>query len=90
MVVTTAPQTLNGALAGLGLAYLPHDYVALHIERGALEEALTEWRETFESYHLYYPSRRQQPAALAALVAALRHRDQGPRIAQPDQISTAG
>lgn len=75
LVVTGVPQMLDGALAGVGLAYLPYDYVAPHIERGALEEVLTGWRKTFEGYHLYYPSRRQQPPALAALVATLRHKD---------------
>lgn len=74
LVVTSVRQMLDGALAGLGFTYLPYDYVRPHIESGDLDEVLSDWSKTFEGYHLYYPSRRQQPTALAALVAALRYR----------------
>jgi len=33
---------------------------------------LEDWCPPFPGYFLYYPSRRQQPAALAALIDALR------------------
>ena len=43
-------------------------------ESAELVEMLADWRKTFEGYHLYYPSRRQHPPALAALIDALRYR----------------
>jgi DNA-binding transcriptional LysR family regulator len=33
-----------------------------------------EWCPPFSGYHLYYPSKRRQPAAFELLVEALRHR----------------
>jgi DNA-binding transcriptional LysR family regulator len=74
LVFTTVHRVRNGCLAGFGLAYLPLDYIAPLIEAGNLVEVLAGWRKTFEGYHLHYPSRRQHPPALAALIAALRYR----------------
>jgi DNA-binding transcriptional LysR family regulator len=33
---------------------------------------LEDWCQPFSGFFLYYPSRRQQPAALAALIDTLR------------------
>lgn len=74
LVFTSVRQIRGAALAGFGLAYLPVDYVSDAIEAGRLVEVLADWRKTFEGYHLYYPNRRQQSPALAALIAALRYR----------------
>jgi DNA-binding transcriptional LysR family regulator len=74
LVFTSVRQIREAALAGFGLAYLPVDYVSDAIEAGRLVEVLADWRKTFEGYHLYYPNRRQQSPALAALIAALRYR----------------
>jgi DNA-binding transcriptional LysR family regulator len=63
-----------GALNGAGLAYLPEDFVQPHIASGALVSVLDDWCEPFPGYHLYYPSRRQQSAAFALIVEALRYR----------------
>jgi DNA-binding transcriptional LysR family regulator len=46
--------------------------VAPQIESGALVQVLKDWCPPFAGYFLYYPSRRQQPAALAALIETLR------------------
>lgn len=74
LVFTSVRQVREACLAGFGLAYLPLDYVRPEIDAGALVEALADWRKTFEGYHLYYPSRRQQPPAFAVLVDRLRYR----------------
>ena len=42
------------------------------IERGELIRVLDDWCQPFAGFFLYYPSRRQQPAALTALVNASR------------------
>ena len=77
LVFTSIVQVRQACLAGFGLAYLPLDFVAGPIADGALVEVLADWRKTFEGYHLYYPSRRQHPPALAALIEALRYREAG-------------
>jgi DNA-binding transcriptional LysR family regulator len=50
------------------------DIALPHIEKGELVRVLADWAPPFPGYHLYYPSRRQQSAAFAAFVYALRHR----------------
>ncbi len=75
LVFTSIVQVREACLAGFGLAYLPLDFVTGHIASGALVEVLADWRKTFEGYHLYYPSRRQHPPALAALIKTLRLHD---------------
>jgi DNA-binding transcriptional LysR family regulator len=42
------------------------------IASGALVRVLEDWCPPFPGYFLYYPSRRQQSAALSALLEALR------------------
>jgi len=42
------------------------------IAEGRLIQVLRDWCPSFPGYFLYYPSRRNQPAALAALIDALR------------------
>jgi DNA-binding transcriptional LysR family regulator len=58
---------------GVGLLYAPVDYVTEDIAKGRLVQVLDEWMPAIpDSYFLYYPSRRQQPAALKALIDSLR------------------
>ena len=64
--------TLRAALAGFGLACVPHDLALPHIAAGRLVQVLADWAPSFPGYHIYYPGRRASPA-LAALVAALRY-----------------
>ena len=42
------------------------------IAKGRLVQVLRDWCPSFPGYFLYYPSRRNQPAALAALIDTLR------------------
>lgn len=42
------------------------------IAKGLLVQVLKDWCPTFPGYFLYYPSRRNQPAALTALIETLR------------------
>jgi len=67
-------QLLNGALAGLGLAYVPEGMVEGHIAKGRLKRVLADWCPPYSGYHLYYPSRRHPSAAFSIVVKALRHR----------------
>ena len=75
LVCNGAIQMLNGALAGLGLAYIPEDLAQPHLAEGRLRRVLEDWCPPLSGYHLYYPSRRQPSAAFTLLVDALRHRE---------------
>jgi DNA-binding transcriptional LysR family regulator len=75
LIVSNIALARQGALQGLGLAYLPEEYVAPLISTGALVCVLEEWCEPFPGYHLYYPSRRQHTPAFAVLLEALRYRE---------------
>lgn len=63
---------IRAALDDVGLAYMDEDKAASYLARGALVRVLEEWCQPFPGYFLYYPSRRQQPAALSALIEFLR------------------
>lgn len=63
----------DAALSGLGLAYLPREYVREAVQQGALVEVLSGWCKTFEPYYLYYPSRLHRSPAFLWLLDALRH-----------------
>ncbi|AOE84776.1 LysR family transcriptional regulator [Pseudomonas sp. TCU-HL1] len=68
----TSPHIVLAALDGLGVAFLPEEEFAPHIEEGNLIRVLEEWCPPFSGYHLYYPSRRQPSPAFALVVDALR------------------
>ena len=72
LIVNDVELTLRAALDGLGLAFLFEEHAADHLARGELVRVLEDWCPPFEGFFLYYPSRRQQPAALQVLVDALR------------------
>ncbi|OOG59686.1 LysR family transcriptional regulator [Rhodanobacter sp. C03] len=72
IVFNTTPPVVTAALAGLGVAFLPEDEFAPHIEEGRLVRVLEDWCTPFPGYYLYYPSRRQPPPAFSLIVDALR------------------
>ncbi len=65
---------LDAALDGLGVAYVVEEQAGPHLAAGRLVRLLEGWTAPFPGYFLYYPSRRQVPATLAALIAVLRRR----------------
>ena len=74
MIVNDIAIVRQAAVDGLGLCYLPRDYLEAEIETGDLISVMEDWCPPFPGYHLYYPSRRQQSPALAAFVAAVRYK----------------
>jgi DNA-binding transcriptional LysR family regulator len=74
LVFNSAGLLLQGALQGLGLAYLTEGHVQSYISKGELVRVLSDWCPAFSGYHLYYPSRRQPSPAFSLLVEALRYR----------------
>jgi DNA-binding transcriptional LysR family regulator len=63
---------IQAALDGAGLAWVTEDRIAEHLESGALIRVLEDWCPPFPGFFLYYPTRKQQPAALTALITTLR------------------
>ena len=57
----------------VGIAFLPEEEFAPHIEDGRLVRVLQDWCPPFSGYHLYYPNRRQLTRAMSVLIEALRH-----------------
>ena len=74
LVFNSAGLLLDGALKGLGLAYLTEGHVQPYVSEGRLVRVLADWCPPFSGYHLYYPSRRQPSPAFSLLVDALRYR----------------
>ena len=72
LIVDDVELVIRAALDGVGLAYLGEDRAAPHLERGSFVRVLEAWCQPFPGFFLYYPSRRQQPAALTALIDTLR------------------
>jgi DNA-binding transcriptional LysR family regulator len=72
LIIDDIDMTIGAAVDGIGLAFSLEDYVAPHLASGALVRVLEDWCPPFAGFFLYYPSRRQQPAALTALIETLR------------------
>jgi DNA-binding transcriptional LysR family regulator len=68
--LTLSDQDLmvDAALDGVGLAYVFEAQVADLIARKKLVRVLADWCPAYPGFFLYYPSRRQLPAALRAFV----------------------
>ncbi len=63
---------IDAVLNGVGLGISLEEVLAPLIKQERLVQVLRDWCPTFPGFFLYYPSRRHQPAALAALISALR------------------
>jgi DNA-binding transcriptional LysR family regulator len=63
---------IQAVLHGVGIGTAMEETLRARISEGRLIQVLRDWCPTFPGYFLYYPSSRNQPAALAALIGALR------------------
>jgi len=74
VVVINDPElVISAALEGIGIAYLYEDYVASLVADGRLVSLLDKSvLPVTDGFFLFYPSRRQNPAALRALIEFLR------------------
>ena len=72
LIVDDVELVIRAAIDGVGLAFMSDDRAAPHLASGALVRVLEDWCPPFPGFFLYHPSRRQQPAALSALVESLR------------------
>ncbi len=84
-LVTVSPQghasfddpelVIQAVEAGLGIGSSMEEPLAHKISSGHLVQVLKDWCPVFPGYFLYYPSRRNQPTALSALINTLRYTD---------------
>ncbi len=80
--ITVSPQgpasfddpelVIQAVLEGVGIGTSMEHTLSEMIHSGRLVQVLKDWCPSFPGYFLYYPSRRNQPAALAALIESLR------------------
>lgn len=83
--VTVSPQgpasfddpdlVIQAVLKGVGIGTAMEETLTGMISEGRLIQVLKDWCPKFQGYFLYYPSRRNQPAALSALIDTLRLSD---------------
>jgi DNA-binding transcriptional LysR family regulator len=72
-VINDPELVINAALEGIGVAYLYEEYVASLVANGHLVSLLeNSVLPTTEGFFLFYPSQRQNPAALRAFIEFLR------------------
>src|SRR5687768_9957905 len=72
LLVDDLDLVIQAALDGAGLAWVAEDRIAPLLASGALVRVLEDWSPPFPGFFLYYPSRKHQPAALAALIETFR------------------
>lgn len=75
LVFNSTMHTLNAAVDGIGLAYVPEQLAAPYLADGRLQAVLTDYSPCFQGFHLYYPNRRQASPAFMAFVEAVRYRE---------------
>jgi LysR family transcriptional regulator, regulator of peptidoglycan recycling len=77
LVANTDTIIERAVLGGIGLAQMPRAMFGNEIKSGRLVSVLEPWLPVMPPFALYYPSRRQMPAALKALVDFLRKAQRG-------------
>jgi DNA-binding transcriptional LysR family regulator len=72
VMVNNPDLALRAAVDGLGIAYTAEAHAEPFLRSGQLVRVLEDWSPTIEGLFLYYPGRRQVPAALRALIDMIR------------------
>lgn len=72
LVLDDENLVMHAALDGAGLAIVDAARAAEHLHSGALVQVMQDWTAPFPGFFLYYPHRRQQSAALTALIETFR------------------
>jgi len=72
VIVNDTYLAVRAAADGLGIAYTIESLAEPFLRSGQLIRILEDWSPPFEGLILYYPGRRQVPAALRALIDMIR------------------
>ncbi|WP_312671869.1 LysR substrate-binding domain-containing protein [Pseudescherichia sp.] len=76
LIFNSVYATMNAALAGYGLAYVPEILARPWLESGRLQAVLQDWCPVQQGYHIFYSSERQLLLALALIIDTLRYEPQ--------------
>jgi DNA-binding transcriptional LysR family regulator len=79
LIAGDSDLAVRAALDGVALARVPLHAVEAHLAAKTLVAVLEDWRPRSVGFYLYYPSRRQMPVAVQALIAALKAGIPAPR-----------
>jgi DNA-binding transcriptional LysR family regulator len=71
VMVNDPDLAVRAAVDGLGIAYTIEALAEPFLRSGQLVRVLEDWSPAIEGLFLYYPGRRQVPAALRALIAMI-------------------
>lgn len=78
LIVNEPALAVGAAVSGVGVFYGPAERLRTPIKDGRLVPLLSEWMPVpSDAFYLFYPSRRQNPASLQALIDFLK-RNAGP------------
>jgi DNA-binding transcriptional LysR family regulator len=72
LITNESDLAIRAALDGVGIARVPAIYAEPHVTSKRLVPLLQDWTPRSVGFFLYYPSRRQMPAALQAFIDALK------------------
>jgi DNA-binding transcriptional LysR family regulator len=72
LIAGDSELAVRAALDGVALARVPRSSAGAYLANGSLVAVLEDWRPRSVGFYLYYPSRRQMPAALQALIDTLK------------------
>jgi DNA-binding transcriptional LysR family regulator len=72
ITVSNLNLAVDAALAGLGIAWIPEERVAIHVANGRLVQILKKWSPAIPGLCLYYPANRHPPTALRLFAQAVR------------------
>jgi DNA-binding transcriptional LysR family regulator len=72
LIVNNLDLALRAAVDGLGIAFTAEAFVQPFLRSGQLVQVLEDWSPIVEGLFLYYPGRRQVPAALRAFIDMIR------------------
>jgi DNA-binding transcriptional LysR family regulator len=83
VMVNDPDMAIRAAVDGLGIAYTIESLADPFLRSGQLVRVLEDWSPCFEGLFLYYPGRRQVPAALRALIDMMRSARDSARAESP-------
>jgi DNA-binding transcriptional LysR family regulator len=72
LVLDDEDLLMQAAIDGAGLALVADHRAAPHLAQKQLIRVMQDWTPPFPGFFLYYPHRKQQPAALAAVIETFR------------------
>ena len=90
VTVNSADLAVRAAVDALGLAYVIEPAAEPYLASGQLLRVLADWSPSFQGLFLYYPGRRQIPAALRAFIDMIRMSDRPAAAPRPGEPALGG